>query len=59
MYGNGDVLGLGTATAGIILLPNTGNNMLLFVIATTSIAIGSLIVLSTIVRFIAKKVYKA
>ena len=59
MYGSGSILGLGITTAGIVALPNTGNNVLLAVMAMTSIVIGSLIVLSTVIRLIAKKVYKA
>jgi len=59
MYGSGSVLGLGITTAGIVALPNTGNNTLFAIVAIASIVIGSLIVLSTIIRLIAKKVYKA
>ncbi len=59
MYGNTSVLGAATTTAGILVLPNTGGNDALLVVAVSSIAIGSLIVLSTVVRFVAKKIYKA
>lgn len=59
MYGNTDILGAATTTAGILVLPNTGGNDALLVVAVSSIAIGSLIVLSTVVRFVAKKIYKA
>jgi LPXTG-motif cell wall-anchored protein len=58
VYG-GSVLGTSTVAAGVVVLPNTGENHVLFIVALASIIIGSLIILSTIIRFIAKKVYKA
>lgn len=58
MYGNGSVLGASTALAGVAILPNTGGNTAFYAVAVASIVIGSLIILSTIIRFIAKKVYK-
>lgn len=59
--GNGSVLGTSTTAAGtgILMLPNTGSNSLLTAVAVTSIFIGLLIVLTTIIRFAAKKYYKA
>jgi uncharacterized paraquat-inducible protein A len=57
MYGS--VLGGSTVAAGAVLLPNTGDNHVLFVVALTSVIVGSLIILTTVIRFIAKKVYKA
>jgi len=61
MYGsgNGSVLGATTTTAGIAVLPNTGDNTLLFVVAITSVIIGLLIILTTVIRLIAKKIYRA
>ena len=53
--GSGSVLGISTTTAGIVILPNTGSNTALLVVAVASIVIGSLIVLSTIIRMVAKK----
>jgi hypothetical protein len=59
MYENGSVLGATTTGAGILALPNTSSSSPLHYVAILSIVIGSLIVLTTIVRFIAKKAYKA
>lgn len=47
--------GAGPILAGSVILPNTGGNRVLAVIAVTSIAVGVAIVVSTIVRFAAKK----
>lgn len=58
MYG-GTVLGASTATAGAIVLPNTGGNKALTVVALTSVIVGGVILLSMVVRLIAKKAYKA
>ena len=57
MYGN--VLGCTTTTAGCLILPNTGGNSALQVVAITSITVGAVILLSSVVRSIAKKAYKA
>lgn len=51
--------GGGLTAAGIAILPNTGGNVLFFIISLLSIAIGSLIILSTIARLIARKIYKS
>jgi hypothetical protein len=58
--GNGGVLApLIPTAAGIVILPDTGDNHVLFFVALTSVVIGSLIILTTIVRMVLKKVYKA
>jgi len=58
MYGK--VLGASTvAGGGALILPNTGGNTLLTVVSIVSITVGGVILLSTAVRFGAKKVYKA
>lgn len=44
---------------GGVLLPNTGGNTLLTVVAITSIAVGTAILASTLVRVVAAKAYKA
>ena len=54
MYEGGK--GAGAVIAGSVILPNTGGNRVLTVIAVTSIAVGVVIVISTIARFAAKKV---
>lgn len=55
MYG--DVLGISTLPAGVILLPYTGGNPILLAVAVLSIVVGSSILASTIVRLVAKKIY--
>jgi hypothetical protein len=57
MYQN--VLGGATAGAGAVVLPNTGGNTALMVAAYTSIVVGSAILLTSVVRFVAKKAVKA
>lgn len=57
MYGN--VIGTTTTAAGVMVLPNTGGNTALRVVAITSIAVGGAILLTSVVRMVAKKVYKA
>lgn len=54
--GGGGAAGI---VSGAIVLPNTGGNIALQIVALTSIVIGSVIVLSTIYRVVAKKAYKA
>lgn len=55
MYEGGK--GAGAIAGGAILLPNTGGNTILTIVSIASIVIGSAIVLSTVVRFVAKKAY--
>ena len=57
MYGQ--VLGFSTAGAGALILPNTGGNSFLTIAAYISIVVGGAIVLTSVIRFAAKKVYKA
>ena len=52
--GGGGAAGI---VGGSIVLPNTGGNVILTIVAISSIAIGSAILLSTIVRYVAKKAY--
>jgi LPXTG-motif cell wall-anchored protein len=60
MSESGKVLGAGTGTGlGAIVLPNTGENHVLFVVALVSVIVGSAIILSTVARIVAKKLYKA
>jgi hypothetical protein len=44
---------------GSLLLPNSGGNMLLTIVALTAIAVGVAIMVSTVVRFVAKRAYQA
>lgn len=57
--GLGSLGGSGLTGAGAILLPNTGGNGVLTMLAITSIVIGAAIIVSTLVRLAAKKAYKA
>ena len=53
-------IGGGTAAvSGGLLLPNTGGNTLLTIVAWTSIVAGATIVVSTLLRAVAAKAYKA
>lgn len=53
MYEGGK--GAGAVVTGSVVLPNTGGNRVLTAIAVTSIAVGALIVVSTIVRYAVNK----
>ena len=55
MYEGGK--GAGAIAGGAILLPNTGGNTILTIASIASIVIGTAIVASIIVRFMAKKAY--
>lgn len=58
MYGK--VLGASvTSGVGAMVLPNTHGNTALTIAAITTITVGGAILLSTVVRSIAKKAYKA
>lgn len=55
----GGVLPAATTTAGVLILPNTGGNIALMIVSSLFIAVGVLVVASTVARFIAKKAYNA
>jgi hypothetical protein len=58
MYGR--VLGASATTGtGALLLPNTGGNVALTIAAITTMTVGGAILLSTVVRVVAQKAYKA
>lgn len=57
--GGGALSGAVPTVAGITVLPNTGGNELLMVASIVSITVGSIILLSTVCRFVAKLAYKA
>jgi len=44
--------------SGSLLLPNTGGNTLLTVVALSAIVVGSAIMISTLIRFVAKRAYQ-
>lgn len=52
MYGKGAGC---SVVSGCVLLPNTGGNTVLTIVAIAGITIGSAILVSTLVRFVAKK----
>jgi hypothetical protein len=54
MYGG---KGAGPLVGGAIVLPNTGGNTILTVVAIASIAVGGAMLLSTLVRVMAKRAY--
>lgn len=57
--GGGTVAAIIPTTAGVAVLPNTGGNQLLLVASLLSTIVGVAILLSTVIRFAAKKAYKA
>ena len=59
MYESNNGTGPVVAASGGLLLPNTGGNTLLTVVAWTGIVAGAAIIVSTLVRAIAAKAYKA
>ena len=58
MYNTG-VLGVATTTAGAVVLPNTGSNRTLMIVAAINVLVGSVIVITAVMRFVAKRAYKA
>ncbi len=53
------VLGAATTTTAALVLPNTGDNTSLTIIAAVSLAVGVVVLTTSVVRMVAKKVYKA
>ncbi len=53
------VLGTGTVAASAIVLPNTGSNRLMAVVAMVTLFVGVAIIVTTLARLVAKKAYKA
>ncbi len=53
------VLGASTAAASAVVLPNTAGSTTGIIISLVGIALGSIIVLSSVIRLVAKKAYKA
>ena len=58
MYTTG-VLGAATTTTAAIVLPNTGSNQTMAIVAMISIVVGIAVMLSSGARLIAKNAYKA
>lgn len=54
MYGKGAGC---SVVSGCVLLPNTGGNPILTIVAIAGITVGSAILLSTFARFVAKKAF--
>lgn len=59
MYANSNVASAASVTAGVAVLPNTGGNELLIVASLVGIVTGGVILLSTLARLVAKRVYGA
>ncbi len=59
MYGGGVVLGASAAAGAAAVLPNTGNNTAMAVVATVSLAVGAIVTVTSLARLIAKKSFKA
>jgi LPXTG-motif cell wall-anchored protein len=58
MYTTG-VLGAATTTTAAIVLPNTGSNHTMAIVAAISLIVGVAVMLSSAARLVAKKAYKA
>ncbi len=57
MSGQGQVLGASTTAAGVAVLPNTGGNTLLTVLAWLTIVAGAAVLTSSIVsRLVARNI---
>jgi hypothetical protein len=59
MYGGLGGGGAASLASGAIVLPNTGGNTVLTVVAIASMSVGGAILLSTLARFVSKKAHKA
>lgn len=59
MYSGGVVLGAATTATAAVVLPNTGSNHVLTIVAFTSMICGITIVVTSVARFVAKKAFKA
>lgn len=55
MYEGGKGAGPIVTGGGAVLLPNTGGNSLLTIVAITAIVVGTAIMISTVVRFAVKR----
>ena len=53
------LVGFASTAAGVAVLPNTGDNKVFIAVSIFSIVVGAIILLSTAVRFVAKKSFKA
>jgi hypothetical protein len=57
MYGGKGGGGAASVAGGAIVLPNTGGNTILTIVALTSITVGAAVLASILVRWVAKKAY--
>lgn len=62
MYGNilggANVLGATTTATAAVVLPNTGDNRTMAIVATITLVVGVAILASSFARFLTKKFYK-
>jgi hypothetical protein len=56
MY-QGQGSGIPPIAGGAVLLPNTGGNLLLTIVAITGIVLGTVIIVSSLARLVAKKAF--
>ena len=52
-------IGVASTAAGVAVLPDTGDNKMFIAVSIFSIVVGVIILLTTAIRFIAKKSFKA
>lgn len=57
--GGSPLTGIASTVTGVAVLPNTGGNMLLAVIAAVNLVVGVVIISTTVARFVAKKAHNA
>lgn len=56
MYGN--VLGVATTAGAAVVLPNTGSNRTMTIVAAITLVVGVTILASSVARMVAKRAYK-
>ena len=59
MYTPGLGAGPGLVLPAAIVLPNTGSNSVIAIVATISLVVGVAITLSSVTRLVAKRAFKA
>lgn len=59
MYTPSPIVGPTTVVTGLAVLPNTGGNPLLAVVAAVNLIIGVVLISTTVIRFLAKRAHKA
>lgn len=57
--GGSTLLGVVPTAAGVAVLPNTGDNHLLFAVSLLCVIVGAAVVVTSLVFYAAKKLHKA